>query len=136
MACLSPLAVSAQEDLLRHIADVREDGRFVPERALARLQEVETEARAAPLAVRAEFLTQLSNARMRLGQNDVAMQLAEELIAYARMNNNDVALAKGMLSKAYITFAMNERRASHLLAFEAEKIANRTDDLPVRVQAT
>ena len=136
MACLSPLAASAQEDLLRHIADVREDGRFVPERALARLQEVETEARAAPLAVRAEFLTQLSNARMRLGQNDVAMQLAEELIAYARMNNNDVALAKGMLSKAYITFAMNERRASHLLAFEAEKIANRTDDLPVRVQAT
>jgi diguanylate cyclase (GGDEF)-like protein len=136
LACLSPLAASAQEDLLRHIADVREDGRFVPERALARLQEVETEARAAPLAVRAEFLTQLSNARMRLGQNDVAMQLAEELIAYARMNNNDVALAKGMLSKAYITFAMNERRASHLLAFEAEKIANRTDDLPVRVQAT
>lgn len=115
---------------------MREDGRFVPARALQRLQEVETQARSAPLPLRAEFLAQLSNARMRLGQNDIAMQLAEELIAYARMNKSDVALAKGMLSKAYITFARNEGRASHLLAFEAEKIANRTDDLPVRVQAT
>lgn len=137
LACVLPPAVQAQIDNLeQHIAAVREDGRFVPARALERLQEVETQARSAPLPVRAEFLTQLSNARMRLGQNDIAMQLAEELIAYARMNKSDVALAKGMLNKAYITFARNEGRASHLLAFEAEKIANRTDDLPVRVQAT
>ncbi|WP_367301829.1 GGDEF domain-containing protein [Janthinobacterium sp. GW458P] len=137
MACLLAPGARAQEDNLeQRIAAVREDGRFVPERALLRLQEVETQARGASLLVRAEFLTQLSNARMRLGQNDIAMQLAEELIAYARQQNSDVALAKGMLNKAYITFAMNERRASHLLAFEAERIANRTEDLPVRVQAT
>ncbi|MGK5079520.1 diguanylate cyclase [Janthinobacterium sp. HLX7-2] len=120
----------------QHIDAVREDGRFMPERALLRLQEVEAQARSAPLPVRAEFLTQLSNARMRLGQHDIAMQLAEELIADARQHSNDVALANGMLSKAYITFALNERRASHLLAFEAERIANRTQNLPVRVQAT
>ena len=137
LACLLPPAAYAQDDSLeQHIAAVREDGRFVPARALQRLQEVETQARSAPLPVRAEFLTQLSNARMRLGQHDLAMQLAEELIAYARQNDSDVALAKGILNKAYITFAMNDRRASHLLAFEAERIANRTDDLPVRVQAT
>ncbi|WP_319017119.1 GGDEF domain-containing protein [Janthinobacterium sp. GW458P] len=137
LACLLAPGARAQEDNLeQRIAAVREDGRFVPERALLRLQEVETQARGASLLVRAEFLTQLSNARMRLGQNDIAMQLAEELIAYARQQNSDVALAKGMLNKAYITFAMNERRASHLLAFEAERIANRTEDLPVRVQAT
>ena len=137
LACLLPPAASAQEDSLeQQIAAVREDGRFVPARALQRLQEVETQARSAPLPVRAEFLTQLSNARMRLGQHDLAMQLAEELIAYARQHDSDVALAKGMLNKAYITFAMNDRRASHLLAFEAERVANRTDDLPVRVQAT
>ena len=137
LACWLPPAASAQEASLQQQIDaVREDGRFVPERALQRLQEVETQARSAALPVRAEFLTQLSNARMRLGQHDIAMQLAEELIADARQNHNDVALAKGILNKAYITFAMNERRASHLLAFEAERIANRTDDLPVRVQAT
>ncbi|TDY34090.1 LOW QUALITY PROTEIN: diguanylate cyclase (GGDEF)-like protein [Janthinobacterium sp. 75] len=141
LACLLAPAAQAQVqvhvgNLEQHIAAVREDGRFVPTRALQRLQEVETQARSAPLPVRAEFLTQLSTVRMRLGQNDLAMQLAEELIAYARQNKDDVALAKGILSKAYITFALNERRASHLLAFEAEKIANRTDDLPVRVQAT
>ena len=137
LACWLPPAAFAQEmSLQQHIDAVREDGRFMPERALQRLQEVETQARAAPLLVRAEFLTQLSNARMRLGQHDVAMQLAEELIADARQHDSDVALAKGMLNKAYITFAMNDRRASHLLAFEAERVANRTDDLPVRVQAT
>ena len=137
LACWLPPAASAQEiSLEQQIEAVREDGRFMPERALLRLQAVETQARSAPLPVRAEFLTQLSNARMRLGQYDAAMQLAEELIAEARQNHNDVALAKGMLSKAYITFAMNQRRASHLLAFEAEKIAKRTQDLPVRVQAS
>ena len=137
LACWLPPAAFAQEmSLQQHIDAVREDGRFMPERALQRLQAVETQARAAPLLVRAEFLTQLSNARMRLGQHDVAMQLAEELIADARQHDSDVALAKGMLNKAYITFAMNDRRASHLLAFEAERVANRTDDLPVRVQAT
>ena len=137
LACLLPPAAHAQiSNLEQYLTAVRDDGRFVPARALQRLQEVETQARSAPLPIRAEFLTQLSNARMRLGQNDIAMQLAEELIAYARQNKSDVALAKGMLNKAYITFARNERRASHLLAFEAEKIANRTDDLTVRVQAT
>ena len=133
---LPPGAHAQVGNLEQYLSAVRDDGRFVPARALQRLQEVETQARSAPLPVRAEFLTQLSNARMRLGQNDIAMQLAEELIAYARQNKSDVALAKGMLNKAYITFARNERRASHLLAFEAEKIANRTDDLTVRVQAT
>ncbi|MGK5065317.1 diguanylate cyclase [Janthinobacterium sp. LB3P112] len=133
---LAPAAHAQNSNLEQYLAAVRDDGRFVPARALQRLQEVEAQARSAPLPVHAEFLTQLSNARMRLGQHDIAMQLAEELIAYARQNKSDVALAKGMLNKAYITFARNERRASHLLAFEAERIANGTDDLPVRVQAT
>ena len=115
---------------------MREDGRFVPDRALQRLKEIEAEALGAALPLRAEFMTQLSNAHMRLGQNDIALQLAEDLIAYANQHHSDVALAKGMLNKAYISFALNERRTSHLLAFEAEKIANRTQDLPVRVQAT
>jgi len=135
-ACLLPLAASATPELAQRLADVREDGRFVPARALQRLLEVEQQARGAELALRAEFLTQLSNARMRLGQTEAAMQLAEELIADGRQQRDDVTLAKGVLSKAYITFARNERRASHLLAFEAEKIANRTGDLALRVQAT
>ncbi|MFZ4873773.1 tetratricopeptide repeat-containing diguanylate cyclase [Janthinobacterium sp. Mn2066] len=135
LACLWPVHAGAQEDLEQRLLDVREDGRFVPDRALQHLQEMEVQARSAPLPVRAEFLTQLSNARMRLGQNDIAMQLAEELIAYAKTNHDDVALAKGLLNKAYIKFAMNERHVSHQLAFEAEKIANQTSNLSVRVQA-
>ena len=136
LGCLLPVFAQANLPLQQRLEAVREDGRFVPDRALQRLKEIETEALGAALPLRAEFMTQLSNAHMRLGQNDIALQLAEDLIAYANAHHSDVALAKGMLNKAYISFALNERRTSHLLAFEAEKIANRTQDLPVRVQAT
>ena len=136
LGCLLPALAEASSDLQQRLEAVREDGRFVPDRALQRLKEIETEALGAALPLRAEFMTQLSNAHMRLGQNDIALQLAEDLIAYAHQHHSDVALAKGVLNKAYISFALNEPRTSHLLAFEAEKIANRTQDLPVRVQAT
>ena len=135
-ACLLPLSAGASAELTERLAAVSEDGRFVPARALERLLEVEQEARSASLPLRAEFLTQLSNTRMRLGQIEAAMQLADELVADGRRHADDVTLAKGMLSKAYITFVQNDLRAAHRFAFEAEKIAARTHDLPLRVQAT
>jgi len=136
LGCLLPVPAGASPQLQQRLDALREDGRFVPERALQDLKAIEIEAFSAPLPLRAEYITQLSNAHMRLGQNDIALQLTEDLILDATRHKNDVALAKAMLSKAYISFALSERRASHLFAFEAETIANRTDDLQVRVQAT
>ncbi|WP_245714306.1 tetratricopeptide repeat-containing diguanylate cyclase [Janthinobacterium psychrotolerans] len=136
LCCLLPALAGASPQLQQRLDALREDGRFVPERALQRLKDIEIEAFSAPLTLRAEYITQLSNAHMRLGQNDIALQLVEDLILDATRRHNDVALAKALLSKAYISFALSERRASHLFAFEAETIANRTGDLQLRVQAT
>ena len=135
LACLLPALASADAQLQQRLDELREEARFVPERALQHLKEIEREAFGAPLTLRAEYISQLSNAHMRLGQNDIALQLTEELIAEATRYKNNVALAKAMLSKTYITFALGERHVSHLYAFEAETIANRTDDLTVRVHA-
>jgi len=136
LGCLLPALAGASPQLQQRLDALREEGRFVPERALQHLKEIESEAFRAQLPLRAEYITQLSNAHMRLGQNDIALQLIEDLILDATRDHNDVALAKAMLGKAYISFALGERRASHLLAFEAETIANRTANLVLRVQAT
>ncbi len=136
LGCLLPALAGASPQLQQRLDTLREEGRFVPERALQHLKEIESEAFSAQFPLRAEYITQLSNAHMRLGQNDIALQLIEDLILDATRRHNDVALAKAMLGKAYISFALGERRASHLLAFEAETVANRTANLVLRVQAT
>ncbi|MES2261531.1 MAG: GGDEF domain-containing protein [Pseudomonadota bacterium] len=133
---LAPLSAVAQSALDGSIAEIRDEVRFVPDKALVLLQQMEPAARAAPAATRAEFLAQLSSAWRALGKHETALLLAEELIAFGRSQNNNTILAKGLLTKAYVLSSMAERKASHLLAFEAEKIANGTSDLALRVQAT
>ena len=134
-AC-APLIALAQSPLDEDIARIRESVRFIPDKALVQLQQIEPAARAAPLLTRAEFLAQLSLARRSLGQFDTALALADELHAYGKSQNNKTVLAKGLLTKAYVRSAMNERQVSHELAFAAEKEANATNDLVLRVQAT
>jgi diguanylate cyclase (GGDEF)-like protein len=118
------------------IAEIRDQVRYVPEKALVQLQKMESAARAAPPATKAEFLSQLSYARVKLGQKDIGLQLAEELIAFGRAQNNTAIVAKGLLTKAYTLSAMTDAKGAHELAFEAEKLANQTQDIPLRVQAT
>jgi diguanylate cyclase (GGDEF)-like protein len=125
----------AQSVLDPRIAELRELTRFVPEQSLAQLQQMETEARQAPPRTRAEFISQLSIAHMRLGQNTDALALADEVIAYGRAQNNDAILAKGELTKAYALSAIAENTAAHELAYLAEQLADRGDDPELRVQA-
>ncbi|MDC8758971.1 diguanylate cyclase [Janthinobacterium sp. hw3] len=73
---------------------------------------------------------------MRLGENGAALLLAEELVAYGRAGKNDTVLAKGLLTKAYVKFAMAERQLSHQLAFEAERLARGGGDMQLRVQTS
>ena len=80
LGCLLPVLAGASPQLQQRLDALREEGRFVPERALQHLKEIESEAFSAPLPLRAEYITQLSNAHMRLGQNDIALQLTEDLI--------------------------------------------------------
>ncbi|HEY0589439.1 MAG TPA: GGDEF domain-containing protein [Pseudoduganella sp.] len=110
--------------------------RFVPEKALVQLQQMEPMARSAPPLTRGEFLAQLSLTHRSLGKYDVALALAEELHDFGRAQDNKIIIAKGLLTKAYVRSAMNERQVSHELAFEAEKLASSTNDMVLRVQST
>lgn len=136
-ACLlAPCLAFAQSPLDSEIAQIREVVRFVPEKALVQLQQMEPMARSAPPLTRAEFLAQLSLTHRSLGKHDVALALAEELYNFGRAQDNKIIIAKGLLTKAYIRSAMNERQVSHELAFEAEKLASTTSDMVLRVQST
>jgi diguanylate cyclase (GGDEF)-like protein len=131
-------SASAQDTptLAERILDIREQGRFTPDKALERLQKLQPETVSAAPHIQAEFLTQISATRMRLGRNDIALEAAEQVIAYGKTLHDNVIIAKGMLTKVYVLFAQADIQAAHRLAFEAEKLAMSTSDAPLRVQAT
>ncbi|MFC3377211.1 diguanylate cyclase [Rugamonas sp. CCM 8940] len=130
---LLPALVCAQSAVETQLLEIREQSRYAPDQALARLLKLQGEAPNETAATRAELLSQLSIARMRLGQNEAAMPLADEVIAFGRQQRNDAILAKGLLSKAYVLFAMNDVKAARLLAFESDRLAQAGDDVPLRV---
>ena len=133
---LAPLLAHADPTLLERIDEMGEQSRFVPDKALVQLLQVEPEARAADILTKAEFLTQLALTRGRLGQNDVALTLAAELVAYGTAVHSKAALAKGLLCEAYIKFALADVASAHRLAFEAEPLAEASGLEALRVQAT
>ena len=126
----------APATLDERILDIREQSRFVPDKALVQLQKLQPELVAASSYTRAEFLTQMSATRMRLGQNDVALQAADQVIAFGKSLHDNVIIAKGMLAKTYVLFAQAEVEAAHRQAFAAEQLALTTDDTALKVQAT
>jgi diguanylate cyclase (GGDEF)-like protein len=133
--CLVSLGAWAQPSLESRMTELRELARWVPDKALVQLKTVEAEARAGSVAAQAEFLAARSSAYLNSGDKKNALLVAEELIALGTRQNDKPALVKGMLVKAYALSAMNELKASHTLAWEAETIANTTDDLPIKVIA-
>jgi diguanylate cyclase (GGDEF)-like protein len=137
LCLVSSFALAGEEaDLETRLQDIREVGRFVPPKALDSLLKIEAEARASTPALKGEFIELLANARRGTGNNKQAMVLADELITFGRAQQNKVLIAKGLLTKAYATSSANDLPGSHALAWEAEKIANTTADLPLRIRAT
>ncbi|WP_020651733.1 diguanylate cyclase [Massilia niastensis] len=136
--CVAPALASTggTPALTERLAEIREINRFVPERAMPLLAAMEAEGRAAPLAQRIEFLSQLAQAQFGLGRHDLARALADELIAIGRAENNNRALANGLLRQGYIVFAQHQLAESHRLIWEAEKLAQATDDIDLRVRTT
>jgi len=117
------------------LAEIREVNRIVPERALPMLEAIEDQARVAPLPQRIEFLNQMATARHGMGQHAQAFALANELIALGRQHDHTGALAKGLLMQGYAAFAQHRPGESHRLIWEAEKLANTTSDIDLRVRA-
>ena len=130
-----PAPVSDQAVLDTRIAEIRELCRFVPDKALVQLLKLEADNQNGLPETRAELLSQISVARMRLGQNPEALKLAEDVIAYGVAQKNNVIIAKGTLAKAYVLSAQADFTASHQAAFAAEALALKTNNAPLRTQA-
>jgi len=121
--------------LAQRLADIREVNRFVPERAMPMLQALAKEGDSAPLAQRIDYLNQLATAHHGLGHHAAAFALSKELIALGREHDHSGALAKGLLLQGYSAFAQHRPAEAHRLVWEAEKLANTTDDIDLRVRA-
>jgi len=133
---MAPTAMaSAPAPLDQRLAEIREINKYVPERALPMLLAIEQEGRAAPLGQRIEFLNQLSSGYDGIGKLAEANAVADELVALGRQHQNNAALAKGYLRKAYMAFRRSELEEAHRLAWEAETLAYTTDDVELKVRA-
>jgi diguanylate cyclase (GGDEF)-like protein len=128
-------AQPAPEPLATRLEELREFGRFVPDKALDTLLQMEPEARAGAVPDKAEFLSQVCLARLKIGRHQQALAVCDELIVFARQNHDDIALAKGLIAKGYVVYAMGEQTASHQLLWEGEKLANGTNDAGLKIRA-
>ncbi|NVD74908.1 diguanylate cyclase [Duganella sp. BJB1802] len=132
---LTPAAPHAEPaSLYARILEVREQSRFVPDKALTQLLKLRAEAVDAPPATQAELLNQLSVANMRAGHSDAALAAANQLIAYGKSLRDDAIVAKGQMAKGYVLFDRAEVEASHQLSFDAEKTAATSSNLALRSQ--
>ena len=135
--CPSAAAAGMDEAALNsRLLDIREQSRFVPDKALAELLTLQPEAADKSPYTRAELLVQISASRMRMGENVEAMAGAEQVIAYGKSLKDNVIIGKGMLNKVYVLSAKADIDAAHALAFDAEKLAMSTDNAALRTQAT
>ncbi|MFC4930248.1 tetratricopeptide repeat-containing diguanylate cyclase [Massilia sp. GCM10023247] len=125
----------AASPLAERLAEIREINRFVPEKALPMLRAIEAQARDASVDDKGELLAQLCMAHSYLGKYDEALAACDELVNLGRSENNNAALAKGLLRKGYIKYNLNELARSHELIWEAERLANTTDDVDLRMRA-
>ncbi|MDR7052264.1 diguanylate cyclase (GGDEF)-like protein [Duganella sp. 3397] len=130
-------STQAENEALRaRLIEIREQCRFLPEKALAALAQIAPELAGRPGALQADLLTIEADGRMRQGRYDDAMVAAEKAIALGRELHDDAIVAKAQLTKVYVLFARADVEAAHQLAFEAEKLAMRTNNAAVRAQAT
>ena len=120
--------------LAARLAEIREINRFTPERALPMLLAIAPEARAASVEETGEMLAQLCVAYQKVGKQVMALATCDELIAFGRARQDNGALAKGLVRKGYIKYDQNDLAASHELVWEAERLANTTNDVELRVR--
>gem|GEM_PF-200514 len=135
---LTPAAAMAADaepsTLYARIIEVREQSRFVPDKALTQLLKLQAEAVNAPPATQAELLAQLTMANLRAGHSDAALAAADQLIAYGQSLHDDAIVAKGQMVKSFVLFDRADVKAAHQLSFDAEKTAPTSSNLALRSQ--
>lgn len=132
---LSSLAFAQEGSLDGRLAELRESGRYIPPKTLVTLVGMAPEMRTATPAQVGEYLDLLSAARRGTGDKTGAIKTADDMLALGRVHNDNVIIAKGLLAKAYGVFLLSDLAGSHKLAWEAERVASQTSDIPLRIRA-
>ena len=123
------------QPLAARIAALGEQGRFAPGAALVELRKLDTVARAAPLAVKADYLFHLGEVERGVGDTASAAALADELIATATAAGDKRALARGLLGKAATLSELKQLNQAHALIWQAETLAAASGDLALRIDS-
>jgi diguanylate cyclase (GGDEF)-like protein len=129
-----PVLADAPAPLAQRLAEIQDVSRFTPLRAVPQLTRLEAESRAAPLADKATFLELACKTHHSLGHYELANKLCDELIQLGQQHADNTLVARGLLVKAYVMFAMNELARSHQLVWQVEKMAAATTDMDLRVR--
>lgn len=127
--------VFAQDGMEQQIVALREQSYLVPDLALKAMLKLGNHSDGMTIANRATLEALISGSYLRLAQLPEAMATADSIIASGHSQNNNGILARGFLAKAYVLFAQGNVKDAHESAFEAERLANLSGELPVRVQA-
>jgi len=122
--------------LARRLYEAGAMARFVPDEASKRLRAMELSMGTAPAPLRVDFLYFYSTAERGIGDLARALTLADQLVEYGKRNNDNVALAKGLIGRANTLYLREDLAASHAASFEAERVALMTGDIPTKVLAT
>ncbi|HEU5436052.1 MAG TPA: hypothetical protein VFU95_06510, partial [Telluria sp.] len=128
-------AGALDQPLAARIAALGEQGRFAPGAALVELRKLDTVARAAPLAVKADYLFHLGEVERGVGDTASAAALADELIATATAAGDKRALARGLLGKAATLSELKQLNQAHALIWQAETLAAASGDLALRIDS-
>ena len=122
--------------LARRLYEAGAMARFVPDEASKRLHAMELSMGTAPAPLRVDFLYFYSTAERGIGDLARALTLADQLVEYGKRNNDNVALAKGLIGRANTLYLREDLTAAHAASFEAERVALTTNDIPTTVVAT
>jgi diguanylate cyclase (GGDEF)-like protein len=116
------------------LAQAQEAIRINPQHGLTLLAELAPAARAGTQGEHAEFLSLSCIAQYRIGHRELALPLCEQGLAMAQQANDQHAIAKALLAKAYALFAINEMAQAHQVVWQAEKLAAASPDIELRVR--
>src|ERR1041385_7657133 len=86
--------------LARRLYEAGAMARFVPDEASKRLRAMALSMGTAPAPLRVDFLYFSSTAERGIGDLARALTLADQLVEYGKRNNDNVALAKGLIGRA------------------------------------
>lgn len=136
LVAMSNAIGQASDNVADELLSIHDRARFAPHGSVSRLEEVLAKTDKSNLPLRAEILIELSNAKLYTGNKPEALRIAKEAEVLSKRPVNKALLAKSLLAQAYAMSRIHDEPASRLLVQRAKDLADGTDDIALKVQAS